>query len=333
MPMQKPMLMQVQKPMQVPMQKPMLMQVQKPMQVQKQLDLNNLQGTVINGYNFISKLGSGAYSNVWLAISPNGVNVAIKVCTGHITTLTRVEVEVFESLQSSSSSAMSQHSNIVNMLETFPHPTDTGLCIVMEYVPYSEIKADSFSKFDEGVDLLSFFTERERPFRSLSKSQQNELVRSITRQIASALLKLNSVGYIHADVKPENILVSLYNFNTNEITVKLCDFGNALSTSNTSYILCQSQYYRAHEVLMHKRNCITPAIDMWSLGCIIWELCMGTPLFNFTQEAKHIVAIEQFIQSDEKVIDDGLLHRLMKNLLMLDPAQRWTATEVLDSLK
>ena len=346
-----PMAMPMPMPMAMPMPKPMAMPMPKAMA--KTLDLNNLRGRVLNGYEIIHELGSGAHSKVWLAKSPSGDFVAIKVCTGHVAVLTQNEVTVFEALQAlgaaravrhardSGASGALEHPNIVKMLGTFPHPTDRdGLCIVMEYVGYSEITERGLRKYD-GVNLLSFITSPKYPFRSLPKQKKNELVRSITRQGASGLLEVNDAGYIHADPKPENFLVDSYNPLTNEITVKLCDLGNALSTSDTSYTECQTLYYRAPEVVERKRNCIRASIDMWSLGCIICELWFGTPLFDHPNDATHISAIKRFVQPDHiesirTVIDDELLHSLIAGLLKFKPEERLTATEVItmiDSFK
>jgi serine/threonine protein kinase len=58
--------------------------------------------------------------------------------------------------------------------------------------------------------------------------------------------------------------------------LKLCDFGSAKRISkgeeNVSYIC--SRYYRAPELIFGASD-YTPAIDVWSTGCVISELLIG----------------------------------------------------------
>jgi len=62
--------------------------------------------------------------------------------------------------------------------------------------------------------------------------------------------------------------------------LRLCDFGSAKilvrGEQNVSYIC--SRYYRAPE-LIFGASFYTTAIDMWSTGCVMAELILGTPIF------------------------------------------------------
>lgn len=60
-------------------------------------------------------------------------------------------------------------------------------------------------------------------------------------------------------------------------SVKLCDFGSGCKTSEQVYTYVQSRFYRAPEVVL--RIPYSPKVDIWSLGCIVYELCTGEPLF------------------------------------------------------
>ena len=103
-------------------------------------------------------------------------------------------------------------------------------------------------------------------------------VRAIAVQLFSAMSFLHGKGgYIHADLKPENVLITLEDsINGNLWTnihpkIKVVDLGNALSYHrNINTFEVQSLYYRAPEVLFG--NEISAAIDMWSIGCILVEL-------------------------------------------------------------
>lgn len=77
-------------------------------------------------------------------------------------------------------------------------------------------------------------------------------------------------------MKPENILL----LNNNDSHVKIIDFGSAIHLDeNDEHYEIQTLPYRAPEIIL-KAN-YNHAIDMWSLGCIIYELVTHNVLFNF----------------------------------------------------
>ncbi|XP_044036157.1 homeodomain-interacting protein kinase 1 isoform X5 [Siniperca chuatsi] len=109
-------------------------------------------------------------------------------------------------------------------------------------------------------------------------------------EVATALMKLKSLGLIHADLKPENIM--LVDPLRQPYRVKVIDFGSA---SHVSKAVCstylQSRYYRAPEIILGLPFC--EAIDMWSLGCVIAELFLGWPLYPGASEYDQIRYISQ----------------------------------------
>uniref|UniRef100_A0A8C8AWG2 non-specific serine/threonine protein kinase n=1 Tax=Otus sunia TaxID=257818 RepID=A0A8C8AWG2_9STRI len=109
-------------------------------------------------------------------------------------------------------------------------------------------------------------------------------------EVATALKKLKSLGLIHADLKPENIM--LVDPVRQPYRVKVIDFGSASHVSKTicsTYL--QSRYYRAPEIILGLPFC--EAIDMWSLGCVIAELFLGWPLYPGALEYDQIRYISQ----------------------------------------
>ncbi|GMS93778.1 hypothetical protein PENTCL1PPCAC_15953, partial [Pristionchus entomophagus] len=101
-------------------------------------------------------------------------------------------------------------------------------------------------------------------------------IRPILRQVLTALMKLKSPGLIHADLKPENImLVDLESAVPRQVVI---DFGSGFhrcKAATTAYL--QSRYYRAPEIMLGLP--FTESIDMWSLGCVVAELFFGWPLY------------------------------------------------------
>tara|TARA_Y100000591_G_C21846161_1_gene708843 strand:- start:237 stop:1304 length:1068 start_codon:yes stop_codon:yes gene_type:complete len=92
--------------------------------------------------------------------------------------------------------------------------------------------------------------------------------------ILRGLEVLRKLKIIHCDLKPENIML------TKNDSLKIIDLGSCYIVNNKmlSNTYIQSRYYRAPEVVM---GCnYNYGIDIWSFGCIIYELLTGTPLFK-----------------------------------------------------
>lgn len=98
-------------------------------------------------------------------------------------------------------------------------------------------------------------------------------LKSIAKQILIALEYIHSLGIMHCDLKPENIMIESFSRGT----VKLIDFGVSCFISDNFTSYCQSRSYRAPEVILG--NPYNEKIDMWSLGCILFELITGNELF------------------------------------------------------
>ncbi|KAG8476620.1 hypothetical protein CXB51_030658 [Gossypium anomalum] len=97
---------------------------------------------------------------------------------------------------------------------------------------------------------------------------------SITIQCLEALQFLHGLGLIHCDLKPENILVKSYS----RCEVKVIDLGSSCFETDQLCSYVQSRSYRAPEVIL--RLPYDKKIDVWSLGCILAELCTGNVLFQ-----------------------------------------------------
>lgn len=103
-------------------------------------------------------------------------------------------------------------------------------------------------------------------------------MRYIVYQIAKSLKYLHSGKIIHRDLKPSNVLVN------SNCTTKICDFGlvRSLKGKNQGAVLTEgvaTRWYRAPEVLLGSKSYSMPA-DIWSFGCIIYEMLAQKPLFN-----------------------------------------------------
>lgn len=103
----------------------------------------------------------------------------------------------------------------------------------------------------------------------LSSHSCKLLWQSITIQCLEALQFLHGLGLIHCDLKPENILVKSYS----RCEVKVIDLGSSCFETDHLCSYVQSRSYRAPEVILGLPY--DKKIDIWSLGCILAELCTG----------------------------------------------------------
>ncbi|XP_023523459.1 uncharacterized protein LOC111787674 [Cucurbita pepo subsp. pepo] len=99
-------------------------------------------------------------------------------------------------------------------------------------------------------------------------------LQSITIQCLEALQFLHGLDLIHCDLKPENILVKSYS----RCEVKVIDLGSSCFETDHLCSYVQSRSYRAPEVILGLPY--DKKIDIWSLGCILAELCTGNVLFQ-----------------------------------------------------
>ncbi|XP_012710587.2 homeodomain-interacting protein kinase 3 isoform X2 [Fundulus heteroclitus] len=219
-----------------------------------------------NTYEVLDFLGRGTFGQVvkcWKR--GTGEVVAVKILKNHPSYARQGQIEVGILARLSGENA-DEH-NLVRAFECFQHRSHT--CLVFEMLEqnlYDFLKQNKFSPLPLKV------------------------IRPVLEQVATALKKLKSMGLIHADLKPENIM--LVDPVRQPYRVKVIDFGSA---SHVSKAVCstylQSRYYRAPEIILGLPFC--EAIDMWSLGCVIAELFLGWPLYPGALEYDQIRYISQ----------------------------------------
>lgn len=226
---------------------------------------------ILNGrYKPISVLGKGTFSQLVVAedlYHPSKRQVAIKIMNKsceYIGIQECQKIALFNSMEEG------KGSNVVKLYGHFYY--GKHFCLVLELL---------------GVSLLQHMSSF--PKNRLPLAQ----VRKVAVQLLTSLAFVKQCGIIHADLKPENVLLTERTPRTGlskttggrakSIGVKLVDFGNAMSNDDiVAYydeFEVQSLYYRAPEVLLGYWDFGSP-IDMWSLGCLLAELVLGQPLFR-----------------------------------------------------
>ena len=246
---------------------------------------------------FEKKLGAGAFGVVFRSRTPSGQVVAIKQVVEDKHYVNR-EVEICKKL------AAANHPNIVAVKGLYFVADQQGgrtMNLVLEYVPQTM----------RGV--LSFLSKRDMRMK-LSR------VQVYMYQLARAMLFLHQQDVLHRDVKPENILI---NPETHEL--KLTDFGSAkmIVPGKQSVTYICSRFYRAPELILD-RELYGAAIDIWSYGCILAELAIGSPFFLGESNVAQLVEITRVLGSITKADTDSMAAAPRKQLhnFSFPPRQR-----------
>ncbi|CAN6278361.1 unnamed protein product [Urochloa humidicola] len=220
----------------------------------------------INHYEFLEEIGEGAFGVVAKARDRRtGETVAVKWIRGGL------ELEAkggSDSLlpavvrEAGCLAACRGHPGIVQFKTVAAGNYDTtgdddDLYIVMELVP-------------DAATLRSVLATR----GTFSEDE----TRDVMRQLLGAAERLHATGAIHRDINPDNILVAAGD--TGELIIKLCGFGCATKASR---VVCPEKpvgtaQYRAPQQMFGRRRYGTSA-DVWALGCVMFELLAGFPLF------------------------------------------------------
>ena len=194
-----------------------------------------------------------------------------------------------------------QHRNCVRLLDVTSH--DRKLVLVFEF-----LDQDLKHLMDRRITALgssssSSHTASSSALRHLGPEQLAAIggaplsagcgihgvnLKRFMYQLIDGIHACHSRRIVHRDLKPQNILVS-----RDGQTVKIADFGLArtfrVPTATYTHEVV-TLWYRAPEILLGARHYL-PAVDMWSLGCIMAELAAIRPLFPGDSEIDQLFRI------------------------------------------
>ncbi|XP_036199982.1 UDP-N-acetylhexosamine pyrophosphorylase isoform X4 [Myotis myotis] len=136
------------------------------------------------------------------------------------------------------------------------------------------------------------------------------MIQHCARDVLEALAFLHREGYVHADLKPRNILWSAENE-----CFKLIDFGLSFKEGNQDVKYIQTDGYRAPEAEL--QNCMaqaglqsdtecTSAVDLWSLGIILLEMFSGMKL-------KHTIRSQEWKANSSAIVDHIFARKAVVN--------------------
>eukprot|EP00753_Platysulcus_tardus_P012734 PLAT3529.3.p1 GENE.PLAT3529.3~~PLAT3529.3.p1 ORF type:complete len:1349 (-),score=673.98 PLAT3529.3:46-4092(-) len=169
-------------------------------------------------------------------------------------------------------------------------------------------------EFCTGGDLLQLL----KADRRLPESS----VKVFGVDLLSGLLYLHSVGLLYCDLKPSNVLFDEYG------VLKLCDFGLArpipTEVEDARSRRRGTPCYMAPELFLDD-GCHSFASDLWSLGCVLYELFFGRPPFT-AATLPDLVSKLMHEEAELPPADAGVIspdfHHLLTRLLDKDPTTR-----------
>merc|ERR1711964_426024 len=215
-------------------------------------------GELLNGrYHVQANLGKGMFSGVVRAMDMTTKKlVAIKLIRNN-ETMRKAGMKEIEILQKINDADPEDKKHMIRLERYFEHKGH--LCMVFENLSIN--LREVLKKFgrDVGINLRT--------------------VRAYAQQMFLGLSLMRKCNILHADLKPDNILV-----NETRNMLKICDLGSASDASDneiTPYLV--SRFYRAPEIILGMPYDF--AIDIWSVGCTLYVVHWQDPIYGSHQQS------------------------------------------------
>ncbi|XP_070588874.1 serine/threonine-protein kinase Nek5 isoform X2 [Erythrolamprus reginae] len=254
----------------------------------------------MDNYVIIKMIGEGAFGKIFLARKKED-NQQCVIKEINLTKMPRKEKE--SSQKEATLLAKMKHPNIVAFYASFQEKNN--LYIMMEYC--------------EGGDLMK------RINMQYGVLFEEDKILGWFVQIALGLKHIHDRKILHRDIKTQNIFLS-----SNGITAKLGDFGIARMLNNTMEFASTyvgTPYYLSPEICENKPY--NNKTDIWSLGCVLYELCTLKHPFEGNNLPQLIMKIckGHFIPVSVKYSSD--LRLLISQLFRTSPRDRPSINSIL----
>lgn len=259
-----------------------------------------------NRYRIIKLLGQGTFGKVVSAYDTKmKKNVAIKIIRAvpKYRDASRIELRVLRTL---SMYDRKNKNKCIHLRECFDYLNH--ICIV------TDLLSCSVYDFMKDNDFAPFPAHH---------------VQHIAAQLLRSVMFLHDLDLIHTDLKPENILFgnsssvpkpyrsSWKKHKTtgperavlSDTSIHLIDFGSSIFHDEYHSPVVSTRHYRAPEVILGIGWSFP--CDMWSIGCILVELCTGDALFHTHENLEHLAFMEKIVG---KPLPRSLLKRALNDV-------------------
>jgi eukaryotic-like serine/threonine-protein kinase len=242
-----------------------------------------LQGRLPSRYRVIEEVGQGGMAVVYKAHDETlKREVAVKVLHAHLLSETESKTRLEREAQAV---AKLHHDNIVQIFD-YSGDNAGASYIVTEFI--------------EGQTLKQFIANRKPP--------PPEVAALIAIEVGGALMHAHSLGIIHRDVKPENVMVR------KDGLLKLMDFGVAqimdLERMTVTGQLLGSPAYMAPETLEGKQ--LDVRTDVFSVGIMLYQLSTGALPFSGRNPHEVLKRIAEGKFADPRTVNRQVADRLAK---------------------
>jgi serine/threonine protein kinase len=194
-----------------------------------------------------------------------------------------------------------QHPNVVRLLDWF-FIGEQRVALVMEHCEMGDLKSVA--------------------------STARLLIPEICIQLLLALKYLHARGIIHRDLKVENVFVA--GWQNGILRVKVGDFGVAkqlsFGTAQTETMLGTPLYFSPEQAA---RKPYDWAVDIWSLGCLIFELAAGRPPFGSCESFGELLTQIRGKEIDFEAVEDEQVRKLLKFILQKEAQSRPSIDDLL----
>jgi len=270
-------------------------------------------GQVVGRYELVKKLGTGSFAEVWKAVEMGDVGFTKEVALKIVKQDDDNNEEGLDDslLKEAQLCANLRHPNIVDVLGV--EEIDGGVQVAMEFV--------------EGGTLSGLVAKVRAAKLLIPQSVVLDIGIGICRALHRAHTFSGPDGnvrpIIHRDLKPANILMSKAG------VPKIADFGLAKSTGETSATatgtLKGTPAYIAPELWEGGRD-FEPRVDLFAVGCILWELVQLERLFagqNLAQIYVQVVREDPAEEAAKCRVRYPALVPVIERLIQRDPEKRY----------
>ncbi|PWN41437.1 kinase-like protein [Ceraceosorus guamensis] len=274
----------------------------------------------VGPYEILKEIGKGSFAVVHKGLvrppdAPRARDLAIKIVSRR-----KLTTKLLENLEGEISIMRNiRHRHVVELLDCLS--TDDRIYLVMPFCSGGDLSfyiRNAPKALAEQQALASAATAEARKTRrstSIDRSAataemeyrhhedgglNHVVIRSFLEQLAGALEFMRDRNIVHRDIKPQNLLLQpadeeflAAGHKPGIPQLKVADFGFArnLPTATLAETLCGSPLYMAPEILRYEKY--DAKADLWSVGAVLYEMCVGKPPFRAQNPVELLRKIER----------------------------------------